>query len=98
MSALQKTLSTLPKDLYATYDRILQGLESAGQRQDAITALKWLYFSNRPLYLSEMIEVLAIECGESGGFCPDERLPDPADIMVVCSTRLAAVKKSMVLG
>lgn len=86
MSALKKALWSLPKTLDETYDRILQGLESTGQRQDAITALRWLCFSNVPLRLSEIIEVLAIECGDGGGFCPDERLPDPADIMVICSS------------
>ena len=89
MSALKKALSTLPNTLYETYDRIIQGIESAGQRQDAITALRWLCFSNVPLHLSEIIEVLAIENGDSGGFCPDERLPDPADIMVICSSLIS---------
>ena len=89
MSALKKALSTLPNTLYETYDRIIQGIESAGQRQDAITALRWLCFSNVPLNLSQIIEVLAIENGDSGGFCPDERLPDPADIMVICSSLIS---------
>ena len=72
-----------------TYDRILRGIESSGQLQDAITALRWLCFSGRPLQLSEIIDVLAITSGESGGFCPDERLPDPADIMVICSSLIS---------
>lgn len=79
----------MPKTLHETYNRILQGIESARQRQDAIKALRWLYFSDIPLYLSEIIEVLAIENRESGGFCPDERLPDPADIMVICSSLIS---------
>ena len=79
----------MPNTLYETYDRILQGIESAGHRQDAITALRWLCFSDVPLYLSQIIEVLAIENGASGGFCPDERLPDPADIMVICSSLIS---------
>ena len=89
MSALKKALLRLPKTLDETYDRIIQGLESAGQLQDAITVLRWLCFSKVPLYLSEMIEVLAIENGDSGGFCPDERLPNPADIMVICSSLIS---------
>lgn len=79
----------MPKTLYETYDRILQGIKSAEQLQDAIKALRWLCFSDVPLYLSEIIEVLAIENGESGGFCPDERLPDSADIMVICSSLIS---------
>jgi hypothetical protein len=89
LSTLRKALSTLPKTLDETYDRILQNIESAGQRPDAITALRWLCFSHRPLLLSEIVEVLAIENGDSGGFCPDERLPDPADVMVICSSLIS---------
>ena len=33
-----------------------------------------------------MVEILTIENGDDGGFDPEERLPDPADIMVVCSS------------
>jgi hypothetical protein len=47
-------------------------------------------FSNRPLRLLEIREVLAIENGDNGGFFPDERLPDPADAAVVCSTERSA--------
>ena len=88
MSSLKKVLSTLPKTLDETYDRILQGIK-AEYRQDAITALRWLCFSHAPLTLSEIIEVLAIEVGDRGGFCPDERLPDAADIMIICSSLIS---------
>jgi hypothetical protein len=48
-----------------------------------------LCYSDRPLKVSEMVEVLAIENGDDGGFFPEERLPDPADIMVVCSSLIS---------
>ncbi|OQV10804.1 NACHT domain-containing protein isoform 2, partial [Cladophialophora immunda] len=86
LKALRKALSSLPKTLDETYNRILQSLDSAGQLQNAIKALQWLCFSNRPLELAEMVEILAIETGDQGGFDPEERLPDPMDVMVVCST------------
>ena len=89
MSALRKALSTLSKTLDETYDRILQGLESAGQLEDAVTILQWLCLEHRPLQSSEMVEILAIENGENGGFFPDERLPDPADIMTICSSLIS---------
>ena len=82
-------LLSLPQSLNETYDRILQGLKSAGQLQDAVTALRWLCYSNRPLQLSEMVEILAIENGDDGGFFPEERLPDPADVMVICSSLIS---------
>jgi hypothetical protein len=79
-------LSSLPKTLDETYDRILRGLESADQLEYAITALQWLCYSTRPLQLLEIRDVLAIITGDGGGFFSENRLPDPADIMVVCSS------------
>ena len=89
LSALQKSLSTLPRTLFETYDRILQVIESAEQLHDAIKVLRWLCFSKCPLRLSDLIEVMAIENGDNGGFEPDERLPDPNDIRVVCSSLIS---------
>ncbi|KIW99546.1 uncharacterized protein Z518_11285 [Rhinocladiella mackenziei CBS 650.93] len=86
LSTLRKTLSSLPKTLDETYDRILQTLEPTPHFQDAVKALRWLCFSERPLQLAEMAEVLAIENGNEGGFFPEERLPDPRDVMVICSS------------
>ncbi|EXJ68500.1 uncharacterized protein A1O5_08293 [Cladophialophora psammophila CBS 110553] len=85
----RKTLSSLPKTLDETYNRILRDLESNGQLENAIKALQWLCFSKRPLRLIEMAEILAIETGDQGGFNPEERLPDPMDIMVVCSSLIS---------
>ncbi|KIX03389.1 uncharacterized protein Z518_06941 [Rhinocladiella mackenziei CBS 650.93] len=89
LRALQEALSSLPKTLDETYDRILQGLESRGQLRDAVTTLRWWCYSIRPLHMAEIVEVLAIEGGDDGGFFPEERLPDPADIMVVCSSLIS---------
>jgi hypothetical protein len=36
-----------------------------------------------------MVEVLTIETGDDGGFFLEERLPDPANIMVVCSSLIS---------
>ncbi|KIX05451.1 uncharacterized protein Z518_06323 [Rhinocladiella mackenziei CBS 650.93] len=81
-----RTLSSLPKTLDETYNRILQGLGSTNQLQTAIKALRWLCFSDRPLLLAEMVEIFAIENGDRRGFFPEERLPDPKDVMVICSS------------
>jgi len=89
LGALRKALSSLPKTLDETYERILQGLDSADQLRDATKALRWLCFSYRPLRLLEMVEILAIENGDNGGFFPEERLPHPTDIMVVCSSLIS---------
>ena len=89
LSALRKALTSLPKTLDETYERILQTLESQGQLDDAIKILQWLCFSYAPMTRSQLIDVLATENGDDGGFSPEERLPDPADIMVVCSSLIS---------
>ncbi|KIV93472.1 hypothetical protein PV10_04684 [Exophiala mesophila] len=89
LRALREALSTLPKTLDETYDRILQDLESRGHLRDAIKVLQWLCYSMRPLNTAEIVEILAIEDGEDGGFFPEDRLPDPADVMVVCSSLIS---------
>ena len=88
-SALRKTLFSLPKTLDETYERILRYLESNDHLEDTIQALRWLCFALRPLDLLEMVEILAIQTGEGAGFFPDDRMPDPADIMAVCSSLIS---------
>ncbi len=89
LKTLRKILSSLPKTLDETYNRILQDLESADQLPNAIKALQWLCFSEDPLRLAEVVDILAIENGDEGGFDPEERLPDPRDVMVVCSSLIS---------
>lgn len=89
LKGLREALSSLPKTLDETYERILRDLESTGQLQDAIVALRWLCYSERPLKVAEMVEILAIENGLHGGFFPEQRLPDPADVMTVCSSLIS---------
>ena len=89
LKALRKTLSDLPKTLDETYNRILRDLVSAQQLENAVKVLQWLCFSHRPMRLTEIVEILAIETGDQGGFDPEERLPDPMDIMVVCSSLIS---------
>ena len=85
LRTLREVLSSLPKTLDETYERILQDLQSRGLLQDAITVLRWLCFSERPLRLSELVEVLAIECGDLGGFHSEKRLAHPMDVLTLCS-------------
>jgi hypothetical protein len=51
--------------------------------------LQWLCYSTRPLQLLEIRDVLAIVIEGDGGFYPEDRLPDPFDIMVVCSSLIS---------
>ena len=42
-----------------------------------------------------MVEILAIKTGDACKFDPDERLPDPEDIMVICSSLISYNKKEL---
>ena len=89
LSALRKAPASLPKSLDEIYKLILQNLDSVAQLNDTLKALQRLCFSYRPLGLLEMREVLAIGIGEGGGFDPDERLVDPSNITVICSSLIS---------
>ena len=93
LDALRKTLNALPKTLNDTYERILSNLDEEYE-EDALKVFQWLCFSTRPMRLDEMVEVLAIsECR----FMPEQRLPEPCDILKICSTLVsvtAAVKRN----
>lgn len=78
-----------------TYARIIRNIESSGHLQDAITALQWLCFSKRPLNLPEIVEVFAIKNGNGGGCFKEERLADPEDIMVVCSSLITCSSEEL---
>ena len=93
LDGLRKTLASLPKTLNETYARILLSIEE-DHRRDAHRALQWLCFSARPLRLAEMVEVLAINLNEEPGFAPEQRLPDPRDIITICSSLVSIVSST----
>ncbi|KAF8517210.1 hypothetical protein JB92DRAFT_2668113, partial [Gautieria morchelliformis] len=86
-AALQKALKSLPKTLYQTYDKILSDIHE-DDRQDALTLLKWLAFSVRPISLDEAVEVLATDPTAEDGplFDPRRRLRQAQDILIICSS------------
>ncbi|KAI4125302.1 MAG: hypothetical protein LQ347_005424 [Umbilicaria vellea] len=80
---LRKALKQLPKTLDETYDRILLNIAEE-DKQMARSALLWLAFSERPLYLDEVAEA-AILSPECCTLDPGDRLLDPHDIIDICS-------------
>lgn len=53
-------LDTLPRDLDATYDRILAKIDILYYRED-FAALQWLTFAARPLYIEEVAEACVLD-------------------------------------
>jgi len=44
---IMKALKRLPKDLEATYERILKRIEDEDKSEEALAILRWLAFSSR---------------------------------------------------
>ncbi|OLN86260.1 Ankyrin repeat domain-containing protein 50-like protein 2 [Colletotrichum chlorophyti] len=80
---LENTLMTLPRDLNATYERILESIPQ-NRKTKATRLLQFLVYSDRPLTLQEAVDVIAVRLDERKYFDPDDRLPDPADITRFC--------------
>lgn len=79
---IRKALQDLPIGLDATYDRILQSIDSDFQPQ-VLGSLKWLAFSRRPLDIEELSEIFTIFTTSSNGdgFDETERPFSCADIL-----------------
>lgn len=69
----------LPKSLDEFYDRVLLEID-ADLKDQALTALKWLAFSVRPVKASELAEVLAVHTEREDFFDPEDRLMDCSGI------------------
>ncbi|KAG4414253.1 hypothetical protein IFR04_012625, partial [Cadophora malorum] len=89
VDALRKALKSLPKTLDDTYARILLSIDE-DYSQDAFRILQWLVYSARPLRIEEMVEVIAIDT-EKSQFNPENRLPDPRDLLTICSSLITTI-------
>ncbi|KAF8854030.1 ankyrin [Acephala macrosclerotiorum] len=92
VDALRKALKSLPKTLDETYARILVNIDEE-YSQDAFRILQWLVYSARPLRIEEVAEVLAIDTSESR-FDPENRLPEPRDLLTICSSLVTIVART----
>ncbi|KAF9730053.1 ankyrin repeat protein [Paraphaeosphaeria minitans] len=82
---LRKSLTTLPKSLDQTYDRILSTIREEDSEY-AIRILQWLTFSARPLSVEEIAEIAAIDVARDPVFDRDEVLEDPLEALNICSS------------
>ncbi|KAL1856206.1 hypothetical protein Plec18170_004075 [Paecilomyces lecythidis] len=84
-------MSSLPKDLDETYERILCRIDEES-RSIAFTALQFLTFSARPVTLAELAEIVAVKPGSSI-FVDIDRLFEPSDVLLVCSSLVTCYNK-----
>lgn len=75
----------LPKSLDDTYDRMLLSIDP-DFHEYASTALKWLVFAKRPLFLSELAEAAVIQPGAASPFDIENRFQSADDILHILSS------------
>lgn len=85
---LRNALKSLPKTLDDTYTRILCEIDD-GYHHGAFKILQWLTDSTRPLALEGVAEVIAIDVEASPRFHPDNRLLEPKEILMICSSLIS---------
>jgi hypothetical protein len=77
--AILNALRSLPSDLDEAYERILINIPKVNC-EDALSALRWISFATRPLFIEELVEVCAIHFDTDPEFDPTER-HKPVDIL-----------------
>ncbi|THW42121.1 hypothetical protein D6D22_05067 [Aureobasidium pullulans] len=81
---LNSALLTLPMTLHETYDRILDRIPIM-YLQDTIRLLQVLTWSERPLLIEEVVDLLAVDLDSPVGFDMENRLPNPHEMVQLCS-------------
>lgn len=94
--AVKKALKRVPKTMDQIYERILGNIPSENI-QEVSKVLKWLCFSTRPMRLTELNEVVAVQLNDDHApiFDPDSRYLEPRDLLEVCSSMIKISEPSI---
>jgi hypothetical protein len=79
------TLTSLPEDLDATYDRILNNIRGEKNRTIAKCVLKLIAVACRPMNIEEMGEAVIVDC-EKEIINENRRIKNPSTILKICSS------------
>lgn len=85
---IDTVLLTLPRTLEETYDRILDAISDT-YKSDVRAVLQWLAFSERPMRLEEVAEIVAFDAPHAA-FDVNRRLLNPLEVLTMCSSLLVA--------
>ncbi|RMY83156.1 hypothetical protein D0861_07560 [Hortaea werneckii] len=79
---IEDVVKTLPKTLDETYDRMLCAIEER-YRPEALTLLRWITYSTRPLTLGQLAEAAIIDPSDGGTVDVENRgdIEDSIDIL-----------------
>ena len=83
-SSIHAALDSLPRGLYGTYNRILDGILPENELL-AVRALRWLAHAAVPLSLCELLEAIAVE-EESSSLDSLQKLLIPEDVFQICGS------------
>ena len=89
---MKKALSTLPKTLDETYDRILANIPKEYQ-EETIQLLQFLTYSERPLTIEEAVDAIAVDLQNDPQFNAEFRLPCPLEIARFGSSLVSLVER-----
>jgi len=81
---VDRALLTLPYTLDETYDRILDAISDTC-KSDVRAVLQWLTFSERPMRLEEVAEIVAFDA-TCTTFDINRRLLNPLEVLAMCSS------------
>jgi hypothetical protein len=88
ITAIRKAMTTLPKSLDETYERILEQIDES-YHTDVRKILQALTVAKKSLTVDELVEILAVnfDCEhELPKFDEDSRLLDPRAVLTMCSS------------
>ena len=94
--SLRDQLNALPQSLDATYERVMEEIQSTNQGRHTHRLLQCLSVAMRPLHVEELAEVLAFELDTDGGelpkYHPDWRWEDQEHaVLSACSSLITIV-------
>jgi ankyrin repeat protein len=91
--SLRSALEDLPDTLDETYARILESIPR-NNKKDATTILGLLTWSERSLRLEEIADAVAVRPHVRPSFNPDNRMPEPRDLLRICSSLVVLVQRT----
>ena len=94
LPTLRKALDSLPPDLDETYARIVQRIPPQ-HLPHAIRILQLLLYADRPLPMDAAVDALAVNPDERPRFNPKNRMPDPKEITVYCSSLVSLTSRAI---
>ena len=94
-TVLMDTLKSLPNDLEVIYDQILQRMLRS-ETPGAMALITWLIFGMHPLRSEELSIILTFD-PTNGTFTSGSELPDPDDIIQICSSLVTKTNQNTVV-